>query len=218
MKILVVCSTLDLSKPYGATPFLWQLFKSLYEEEVEILVIPYHGNGIETIWWRAYKNPNYYKGRVLQKVLDFVSYSSRKPTSISFIPNVARLLVKPKLYKLMSKILRKEKDIAAVLFIAIPLDQLKGLAEQIRKEYDIPILCYDLDVPTSLPSNGGFTFNYLRGVDLGEYDSVIVPSEGSVNELKELGARKVNIVHFGVNRVENIRIYAKMNYVHLSGF
>ena len=39
----------------------------------------------------------------------------------------------------------------------------------------------------------------MRGVDLGEYDSIIVPSEGSVTELKELGARSVDIVHFGVD-------------------
>jgi glycosyltransferase involved in cell wall biosynthesis len=199
VKIIVVCSTLDLSKPYGATPSLWQLFKAFYEEGVELLVIPYHGHSIDSVWWRAFQNPNYYKGRVLEKVLDLFSYSPMTTTNIPFIPIIARLLVKPKLYKLISEILGKEKNIEAILFIAVPLDQLKGLAKQIRKDYDIPVVYYDLDVPTSLPSYGGFTFNYLRGVDLGEYDSIIVPSEGSVTELKELGARNVNIVHFGVD-------------------
>jgi len=198
VKILVVCSTIDLSKPYGATPSLWQLFKALYEEQVELLIIPYHGHGMDSVWWRSFQNPNYYKGIALEKVLHLLSYRKRK-TNISIIPIVAQLLVKPKLYKLITEILKNEKDIAAILFIAIPLDQLKGLAKQIKKDYDIPILYYDLDVPTSLPSHGGFTFNYLRGVDLGEYDSILVPSEGSVNELKELGAREVNIVHFGVD-------------------
>ena len=199
MKIIIVCSTLDLSKPYGATPSLWQLFKGLYEEGVEILVIPYHGNRIESVWWRGFQNPNYYKGMLLEKVLDLFSSSSLKTTNNSFIPIMAQILVKPKLYKLMNAILKNEKDIAAILFIAVPLNQLKGLAKQIRKEYDVPIVYYDLDVPTSLPSHGGFTFNYLRGVDLDEYDSIIVPSEGSVSELTEMGARAVEIVHFGVD-------------------
>jgi glycosyltransferase involved in cell wall biosynthesis len=199
VKIIVVCSTLDLSKPYGATPSVWQLFKAFYEEELELLVIPYHGHRIDSVWWRSFQNPNYYKGIVLDKVLNLVGRSSRKATNISLIPLLAGLLVKPKLYKLISEIIRNEKNIEAILFIAIPLNQLKGLANQIRKDYDIPVVCYDLDVPTSLPSHGGFTFNYLRGVDLGEYDSIIVPSEGSVTELKELGARNVDIVHFGVD-------------------
>ena len=56
MKIIVVCSTLDLSKPYGATPSLWQLFKAFYEEGVELLVIPYHGHSIDSIWWRGFQN------------------------------------------------------------------------------------------------------------------------------------------------------------------
>jgi spore maturation protein CgeB len=199
VKILVVCSTLDLSKPYGATPSLWQLFKAFYEEGVELLVVPYHGNRIDSVWWQSFQNPNYYKGIVLEKVLHLLSFSSMKTTNISFIPTIARLVVKPKIYKLMSQILRNEKDIVAILFVAIPLNQLKGLAKQIRKDYNIPIVCYDLDVPTSLPSHGGFTFDYLRGADLDEYDSIIVPSEGSVTELKDLGARNVNIVHFGVD-------------------
>lgn len=199
MKILVVCSTLDLSKPYGATPLLWQLFKAFYEENVELLVVPYHGHHIDSVWWRGFQNPNYYKGMVLEKVLNLIGNSPGKTKNFSFIPMVARVLVKPKLHKLLGEIITKEKDVTAILFIAIPLDQLKGLAGQIRKDHDIPIVYYDLDVPTSLPSYGGFTFNSLRGVDLGEYDSIIVPSEGSVSELKELGARTVNIVHFGVD-------------------
>ena len=199
MKIIIVCSTLDLSKPYGATPSLWQLFKGLYEEGVEILVIPYHGYRIESIWWRGFQNPNYYKGMVLEKVLNLFSSSSMKTSNFSIVPIVAQFLVKPSLYRLMRQILSNEKDISAILLIAVPLNQLKGLAKQIRKDYDIPIVYYDLDVPTSLPSHGGFTFNYLQGADLGEYDSIIVPSEGSVTELRELGARTVEIVHFGVD-------------------
>jgi spore maturation protein CgeB len=199
VKILAVCSTLDLSKPYGATPAIWQLFKALYEEGVELLVIPYHGHRVDSVWWRSFQNPNYYKGMVLEKVLGVFSSSSRKTSNISIVPIVAQFLVKPSLYRLMRQILRNEKDIAAILFIAVPLNQLKGLARQIRKNYEIPSVYYDLDVPTSLPSHGGFTFNYLRGADLGEFDSIIVPSEGSVTELKELGAEDINIVHFGVD-------------------
>jgi spore maturation protein CgeB len=166
---------------------------------VAVSFIPYHGHSIDSVWWRGFQNPNYYKGRVLEKVLELFSYSSSRTTNILSIPIVAQLLVKPNLYNLISKILRNEKDIAAILFIAVPLNHLKGLAKQISKNYEIPVVYYDLDVPTSLPSHGGFTFNYLCGADLGEFDSIIVPSEGSVTELKELGARKVNIVHFGVD-------------------
>lgn len=199
MKILVVCSTLDLSKPYGATPSLWQLFKAFYEEGIELLVIPYHGHGIDSVWWHSFQNPNYYKGRILEKIMSLYGYSLRKKTNFSIIPNSARILVKPKLYKLIGEIIKNEKNIGAIILISVPLDHLKGLANQIRKDYEIPIIYYDLDVPTSLPSHGGFTFNYLRDADLSEYDSILVPSEGSVTELKELGAKNVNIVHFGVD-------------------
>jgi spore maturation protein CgeB len=199
MKILILCATLDLSKPFGAIPYLWQLFKGFYEEGHEILIIPYHSHGIDTLWWRSVQNPNYYKGLFLEKMLKMFDYSASKTANISFIPILARLLVKPKLYKLINRILRQEKNIEAVLMIGIPLNQVEGLANQIRHQHKIPIIYYDLDVPSSLPSQGGFTFNYLRGVDLSEYDSIAVPSEGSVTELRKLGARHVNVVHFGVD-------------------
>ena len=199
MKILILCSTLDLSKPFGATPYLWQLFKGLYEEGHELLIIPYHGHGIDTVWWHSVQNPNYYKGLLLEKILKLFDPSTSKTAGNSFIPKLGRLLVKPKLFKSIDKILKQEKNIDAVFMIAIPLNHVKGLANQIRDHHRIPIVYYDLDVPSSLPSQGGFTFNYLKGADLSEYDSIVIPSEGSVTELRELGARDVRIVHFGVD-------------------
>ena len=199
MKILILCSTLDLSKPFGATPYLWQLFKGLYEEGHELLIIPYHGHGINTVWWNAVQNPNYYKGLILEKMLKIFGPSTTKTAGNSFIPRLGRLLVKPKLFKSVDKILKQEKNIDIVFMIAIPLNQIEGLANQIRNHHRVPVIYYDLDVPSSLPSHGGFTFNYLKGADLGEYDSIIIPSEGSVAELRELGAREVKVVHFGVD-------------------
>ena len=198
MKLLIICSTLELSKPYGATPSLWQLFKGFYEEGHELIVIPYHGHGIDTIWWRSFQNPNYYKAVVLEKILN-LKFSPKKISKYQFFPILARLVVMPKLYKLVCQILRGEKNIQAIMMIGVPLNQLKGLASQIRKHHSVPIIYYDLDVPTSLPSHGGFTFNYLKGADLGEYDSIIVPSAGSIHELRDLGAAQVDVVHFGVD-------------------
>jgi spore maturation protein CgeB len=125
--------------------------------------------------------------------------STTKTAGNSFIPRLGRLLVKPKLFKSVDKILKQEKNIDVVFMIAIPLNQIEGLANQIRNHHRVPVIYYDLDVPSSLPSHGGFTFNYLKGADLGEYDSIIIPSEGSVAELRELGAREVKVVHFGVD-------------------
>lgn len=198
MKLLILCSTLDLSKPFGATPAIWQLFKAFFEEGHELLVIPYHGSKIDSIWWKSYQNPNYYKGLLLEKILG-ASKGNPALKKNSVIPVLARNLAKPKLENLIMEILTKEKEIDAMLLIGVPLNQLTGLPTKIKKSWNIPIIYYDLDVPTSLPSGGGFTFNYYTGADLGEYDSFIIPSEGCVSELKELGARKVDVVHFGVD-------------------
>lgn len=198
MKILVITSTLDLSKPFGATPAIWQLFKGFYEEGHELLVIPYHGTAIDTIWWKAYRNPNYYKGLILEKFLG-ASKNNSVTKSSPLIPILARAVAKPKLENLAIEILRKEKDVDALLLIGVPLNQLTGLPTKIKRMHNIPVIYYDLDVPTSLPSSGGFTFNYYTGADLSEYNSFIIPSEGCVSELRELGASNVNVVHFGVD-------------------
>lgn len=199
MKILVLCSTLDLSKPFGATPSIWQLLKGFYEEGHELIVIPYHGHKVDTLWWRCVQNPNYYEGIALAKILNLFNKSSRKLSRSYFVPILAQHVAKPKLYKIITQTLSQVNNIEAIMMIGVPINQFSGLANQIRKLHAIPIVYYDLDVPTSLPSHGGFTFNHLKDADLNEYDSIIVPSEGSVPELRELGARQVKVVHFGVD-------------------
>jgi hypothetical protein len=199
MKILVVCATLDLSKPYGSTPALWQLFKGMYEEGHQVLVVPYNGRSFDAIWWRSYPNPNYLKAAILDKILKIVGHSPGKK-NIPFVPMLARIFAKPPLERLVNKILFTEPDIDALLLINIPLNQLRGLPTHLRKSHNkLPVLLYDTDVPSSLPSHGGFTFNHYVGADLSEYDSIIIPSEGSLTTLRELGARDVNVVHFGVD-------------------
>src|SRR5262245_54996094 len=65
MKLLVVCSSLDLDTPLSATPAWWQLLKGLYESGVDLVVTTYHGPAISTPWWRAYPNPTRLEGQLV---------------------------------------------------------------------------------------------------------------------------------------------------------
>ena len=197
MKLLVIVSTLDLSKPFGATPWLWQLFKAFYEQGHQLLIIPYHGKKIETMWWQVYNNPNYLKGLILEYLLRIPK--SKNTKNSSFFTTIAKLIALPKLIGLVTNILSAHRNIDATLLIGLPLNQIDGLAKAIKKIINMPVVVYDLDVPTSLPSHGGFTFNYYPGSNLQEYDLFIIPSEESVQELKQLGANCVEVVHFGVD-------------------
>ncbi|MDE2588529.1 MAG: hypothetical protein KGL95_02530, partial [Patescibacteria group bacterium] len=170
MKILIVTPTLDLSKPYTATPFLMQLYKGFQDEGHELFIIPYSGKETQSFWWYAYPNPNYLKSTIMEKILS-KQKTSYKKNKIPFIPELARLLAKPNLNSLIEKILSEHEDIAAVLFISIPLNQINGIPTDIKKIRNIPVLYYDLDVPTSLPSVSGSLFDYYPGANLGEFDA-----------------------------------------------
>jgi len=198
MKILVITTALDLAKPFTATPFLTQLFKGFYDEGHELFIIPYAGRSIQSFWWKSYPNPNYYKSEIMGKIMKKNKFSDKK-RKLPFIPELAQLVAKPNLEKLIKKILVEEKHMDAILIINIPLNQIKGIARNIKKVQNIPILYYDLDIPTSLPSHPGFTFNHFKGADLSEYDSFVMLSEGSIQTVKELGAVDVRIVHVGID-------------------
>jgi spore maturation protein CgeB len=198
MKILILCSSLDISKPYSATPALWQLFKGFYEENHEILIMPYQGYSIDSLWWKSVENPNFFKSVMVDRIFKLFKNNNTVRNN-PIIPVLAQNFTKPQIFKSIKKVLTKEKDIEAILIIALPLNQINGLSSQIKKEYNIPVIYYDLDIPTSLPQHGGFTFNYYDNAEVDTYDSFIITSEGSVNDLKELGVNNIYVVHFGVD-------------------
>lgn len=197
MKLIILCSTLDLTKPYGSTPALWQFFKGLSEMGNELLIMPYHGQSMNSLWWKSLKNPNYVEGEILQRVLKLTGSSKKNKSRL--IPLISKIITKPKIERMLLRTLSNHKNVDAIVIINLPLNQIKGLAKKIKSHYEIPILVYDIDTPTSLPSFGGFTFNHYLGSDLLEYDAFIVPSEGSVDTLMEMGATNVDILHFGVD-------------------
>lgn len=204
-KLLVICSTLDLELPHSATPALWQFFKSLYELGCELIVVPYRGRSIRSLWWRCYDNPCELEGNIYSNLSNLFKISSHKRNKPNkkikegFTPKLARTFTLPKWKRHIKEILVKESDIEGVLLIQIPLNQIKGLGSFIKQEFDIPVLYYEVDVPTSLPEYGGFTFNHFIGSDMTEFDAFIIPSEGSKGRLLEMGANKVFILHFGVD-------------------
>jgi spore maturation protein CgeB len=186
-----------MAKPFSATPFLRQLFKAFHEIGNEVILVPYSGKPIQSEWWKCYPNPNLGKSEFLEKFLK--KTKSFESNSNKLIPLLAQKFAKPKLEKLLKKIIIDEKDVSAIIFIAIPLNQITGLSNNLKKEFQIPVLFYDVDLPTSLPEHGGFTFNYYPGSDLSEFDSILVTSEGSISRLKELGAENIETVHIGID-------------------
>jgi spore maturation protein CgeB len=163
----------------------------------ELFIMPYHGHSMDSLWWKSIPNPNYIEGEILQRVMKV--FGSSKKNKSKLVPSIARSLTTPKIEKYLSRCIEKQKDIDAIILVNIPLNQIKGLAKKMKSRYNIPVILYDIDVPTSLPSSGGFTFNHYLGADLHEFDSIVIPSEGSKESLKDLGANNVDILHFGVD-------------------
>jgi len=56
MKLLAFVSTIDLKYKLGCTPSWWQLLKALHETGNEVIVVPYLGGAVESLWWRTYEN------------------------------------------------------------------------------------------------------------------------------------------------------------------
>lgn len=202
-KLLVICSTLNLDYPYGATPMIWQLLKGLYEVGCDNIVIPYRGRALRSLWWRCYPNPARLEGELFARMKPsekvFRTSTSLTRAQNQLVPKAAHLAVVPKWRQLLRKIYSTERSIDAVLIVGVPINQITGIARFIKELFQCPVVYYELDVPTSLPKFGGFSFNYFEDADLDEYDVIVSPSEGAADDLYRFGAKRVEFVHFGVD-------------------
>ncbi len=204
MKILAIASTLDIRFRLGCTPAWWQLFKALHETGNEIIAIPYLGKPIQSLWWRTYPNPCSWESTTYNSYLDRrkkkgISPSRRNvlsPVFDYFIENYIR----PKWERHIFNILKKEKEIDAVIIMNVPMNHINGIPSMIKSGFKIPVIFYDGDLPTSLPKytiSRGFKFNYYINSDLSEYDAIIGNSEGCIKDSKGDGGKKSIFITMG---------------------
>lgn len=214
MKLLVVCSSLDLAAPLSATPAWWQLLKGLSEEGVDLAVTTYHGRAPDSLWWRAYENPARLEGEAFRRARsawrrlrpraqaapDAANHHGETTTDV-LVREAARLLVAPRWRRHLDRMIRRERTVDAVLFLNVPPNHLRGVAGDVRRRHGVPVLFYDGDVPASLPAYQGFAtgFRIYDGADLSEFDAVLCNSEGGADALLALGARAVHPLHYAVD-------------------
>jgi len=206
LKILIFCSALDLKYKKGCTPHWWQLFKGMYENGNEVIVIPFLGDPIESLWWRTYPNPcalesklyfNYLERERNRKKERKINYKNTR-----FLIKLTNKYIKNKLEKYLIEVLKKEGDIGAVLFMNVPLNYLSGIALKIRNEFSIPVGYFDADMPTALPEyieDTHLIFDYYKDADLSEYDAFFTNSKGVIPDLREHGAKNIHTIYFAAD-------------------
>jgi glycosyltransferase involved in cell wall biosynthesis len=212
-RILAVVSAIDLDHRYGCTPAWWQLWKGLYEADVDLIVTPYRGRAIESPWWRVEENPCYREGegfdlarRAVARLRgDTLLRREEETPEDSVADRVVRETiwrwVTPRWQRHLERILERERDVDAVVVFTVPPSHLRGIPTRLRERFGVPVVFYDADVPMSLPEFGGMDtgFNIYHGADISEYDLVLSNSEGGIPRLLELGARRADHLFWGAD-------------------
>jgi hypothetical protein len=206
MKLLVALSTIDLKYRLGCTPAWWQLLKAAHEGGHEVILIPYLGRPVESLWWRTYENPCTLESIAFNRYLEKRAQNSKSRNGKSPLSPVFNLLInnyiKPKWERHLLKILAKEKHVDAVLVMNIPVNHISGIPSRIKQTMGIPVIYYDGDMPTILPkyaTERGFKFNYYEDTDLSEYDAFLTNSKGCMADLEEIGAKNVHPLYYGID-------------------
>jgi spore maturation protein CgeB len=110
--------------------------------------------------------------------------------------------VTPRWRRHLEALVERERPDAVIVF-TVPMAHLLGIPTALRERFDIPVVFYDGDVPMSLPEFGGMDtgFNWYHDADPSEYDLLVSNSEGGLDSLLALGARRAETVFWGADPV-----------------
>jgi spore maturation protein CgeB len=212
-KIVAVASAADLDFRYGCTPAWWQLWKGMHEVGVDLIVTTYRGKAIESPWWRTAPNPLYREAETFARARDAVAWlkgdgylrrDEEHPEDTRVDKAVREVIwryVTPRWQRHLETLLERERDVDAVVFFTVPMSHFRGIPAHLRERFGVPVVFYDGDVPMSLPEFGGMDtgFNYYHGADPSEYDLVVSNSEGGLDRLRELGARRAHVLFWAAD-------------------
>lgn len=204
MKLLCLCSALDVGLGYGCTPAWWQFLKGLSELGHDVIAVPYAGAAFDTPWWRSYPNPCQIESKAFSAVKKWFNAGAASIHE-GRGSKVSRALIeswiRPRWEQHLAYILARERTVEAVLVFSIPVNHFTGIPSRMRIRFSVPFFYYDGDVPASLPRFGGFAsgFRSYEHADLGEYDGFMCNSEGGAEELRAMGARRVVAIHWGAD-------------------
>lgn len=207
MKLVCVCSALDIRLPYGCTSAWWQLMKGMHEAGHEVLATPYAGAAFASPWWRAFDNPCRVEGEAFRKARQWFGPAAGGTATResgwagSLTRTAIESWVRPRWENHLAGILSAERDIDAVILFSVPLNHLTGVPSRLRDRFGVPVFFYDGDVPASLPRFGGFSsgFRIYDDADLAEYDGFLCNSLEGANDLRTMGARRVETVYWGAD-------------------
>lgn len=189
----------------GCTPAWWQLLKALNEIGNDLIVIPYLGDPIESLWWRSYPNPCSWESKIYNLYLSHKNLqckNGKEKTTNNLINKSINNFIKAKWEIHIQKIIESEQDIGLLLFMNIPITHISGLSRLVSSEYGIPVAYLEGDMPTILPKYAqkrGFKFNYYTDADLSEFDLFFTNSTGVIPDLKEMGAKNVYALHYAAD-------------------
>jgi glycosyltransferase involved in cell wall biosynthesis len=184
----------------------------MYEAGVDLVVTPYRGRPVETPWWRTAPNPAYREGETYatlrgslarlkgDRYLRRAEESPEDGTLDRLTRETIWKVVTPRWRRHLSRLVERERPDAVVVF-TVPMAHFRGIPTYLREHHGVPVVFYDGDVPMSLPEYGGMDtgFNYYHGADPSEYDLVVSNSEGGLERLLELGARRAEAVFWGAD-------------------
>jgi spore maturation protein CgeB len=117
------------------------------------------------------------------------------------VRRTAQTLIAPVWSRHLDRIISAQPDIDALIFLTVPLNQLVGVAAEVTRKHNKPVFYYDGDVPASLPNMRGFAtgFRMYQGANPAEFTAFFSNSAGAVDALRELGAREVHTIYYGID-------------------
>src|SRR5438093_7411639 len=184
----------------------------MYEAGCDLVVTPYRGRAVESPWWRTAPNPTYREGESFAALRDglarlkgdrYLRRAEDSPEESAFDKLTRETIwrwVTPRWRRHLERLVERERP-DAVLVFTVPMAHFRGIPTALRRRFSVPVVCYDGDVPMSLPEFGGMDtgFNYYHGADPSEYDLVVSNSEGGLARLRELGARRAEAVFWAAD-------------------